>query len=258
MAVIVYALVERSFTPTVTAAPDVVDEVGFRVDGKMLTAAAVVKLDENGVAGSPSVRAALTATRYSVPGVRIADGVNVPVEVVVTSVPTTAAPLGSVTATRMDAVLTALLKVAFTVVRFATPVAPLVGVMADTVGAVSVVNDQTVGVIAVPSGLAAPTVAVYLVFAARTADGVNLTVVLVVANAPATATPEAFTTDSVDLAGSTALVNVTRTVELAATPVALVTGERLATTGAGDTVLNDHVTGAMTVPVVLDAETFAV
>jgi hypothetical protein len=258
MAVIVYAVVERSFTPTVSAEPDVVDDCGTRLAGKMLTAAAVVKLDENGVEASPSARAAFTETRYSVPGVRIADGVNVPVVVVVASVPATAVPLGSVTAILMDAALTALLKVAFTVVRFATAVAPLAGVMADTVGAVSVVKDQTVGVIAVPSGLAAPTVAVYLVLAARTADGVNLTVVLVVATAPATATPEAFTTDSVDLAGSTALVNVTKTVELAATPVALVTGERLATTGAGETVLNVHVYGLMTTPDALVAFTVAV
>jgi hypothetical protein len=158
----------------------------------------------------------------------------------------------------MLAVLTALLNVALTVVVFVTPVAALAGVIADTVGAVSVVNDQADGVMAVPSVLEAPTVAVYFVFAANTADGVNVTVVLVVTNAPATATPEAFTSESVDLVGSTAVVKVTWTVELAATPVALATGVRLAITGAGETVLNVHVYGAMAVPDTLDALTVAV
>jgi len=130
--------------------------------------------------------------------------------------------------------------------------------MVDTVGAVSVVKDHAAGVMGVPIGLDAPTVAVYLVLAANSADGVNVTVVLVVANAPATATPEAFTSDSVDFVGSTALVKVTWTVELAATPVALAAGERLAITGAGETVLNVQVNGAMTAPDVLDALTVAV
>jgi hypothetical protein len=86
--------------------------------------------------------------------------VNVPVVVVVASVPAMAVPLGSVTATLMLAVVTALLNVAFTVVVFVTAVAPFAGVIADTVGAVSVVKLQTAGVMAVPSGLDAPTVAV--------------------------------------------------------------------------------------------------
>jgi len=188
----------------------------------------------------------------------MAVGVNVPVVVVVASVPATAVPLGSASAILMVAGLTALLNVAFTVVVPVTPVAPFVGVIADTVGAVSVVNDHADGVMAVPSGLEAPTVAVYLVFAARTAEGVNVTVVLVVTNAPATATPEAFTSESVDLVGSTAVVKVTWTVELAATPVALAAGIWLATTGAGETVLNVHVYGAMAVPDTLDALTVAV
>ena len=187
-----------------------------------------------------------------------ADGVNVPLVVVVASVPVTTVPLGSVTAILMLAVLTALLNVARTVVRFDTLVAPLAGVMVDTVGAVSVVKDHAAGVMTVPSGLAAPIVAVYFVLAANNADGVNATVVLVVANAPATATPEPFTSDSVDFVGSTALVNVTEMVVLAATPVAPAAGVRLAITGAGDTVLNVHVNGAMTVPDTLDAVTVAV
>jgi hypothetical protein len=65
-----------------------------------------------------------------------------------------------VTVILMLAWLTPLLKVARTVVPFDTPVAPFAGVMPDTVGAVSVVNDQTTGVMGVPSGLDAPTVAV--------------------------------------------------------------------------------------------------
>ena len=183
---------------------------------------------------------------------------NVPVVPVVASVPATIVPLGSVTPILMLAWLTALLNVARTVVRFDTLVAPLAGVMVDTVGAVSVVKDHAAGVMGVPSGLDAPTVAVYLVLAANNADGVNVTVVLVVTNAPATATPEAFTSDNVDFVGSTALVKVTWTVELAATPVALAAGVRLAITGAGETVLNVQVNGAITVPDALDAVTVAV
>ena len=183
---------------------------------------------------------------------------NVPLVVVVASVPVTAVPLGSVTAILMLAALTALLNVARTVVAFDAVVAPFAGVMADTLGAVSVVKDQAPGVMGVPRGLAAPTVAVYLVLAASNADGVNVTVVLVKTNAPATATPEAFTRDNVDLVGSTALVKATWTVEGAATPVALATGVRLAITGAGETVLNVHVKGVITVPDALDAVTVAV
>ena len=183
---------------------------------------------------------------------------NVPLVLVVASVPVTIVPVGSATAILMLAGLTALLNVARTVVRFATLVAPLAGVIAATVGAVSVVKDHAAGVMAVPSGLDAPIVAVYFVLAANNADGVNVTVVLVVTNAPATATPEAFTSDSVDFVGSTGFVKVTWTVELAATPVALAAGERLAITGAGDTVLNVHVNGAMTAPDVLVAFTVAV
>ena len=183
---------------------------------------------------------------------------NVPLVPVVASVPVTIAPVGSATPILMLAWLTPLLNVARTVVRFATLVAPLAGVMVDTVGAVSVVKDHTAGVMGVPIGLAALTVAVYFVLAANNADGVNVAVVLVVTNAPATATPEAFTSDRVDFVGSTALVKVTWTVELAATPVALAAGVRLAITGAGETVLNVQVNGAMTAPDVLDALTVAV
>lgn len=258
MPVIEYAVVALNFTPTVRGFADVVDDAGVRVAAKMLTAAPVVKLDVNGVEASPSASAALTVTRYNVPGVSRAVGVNVPVVVVVASVPATAVPLGLVTAMLMLAVLTALLNVALTVVVFVTAVAPLAGVIADTVGAVSVVNDHTAGVMAVPSGLEAPTVAVYFVFAVNKADGVKVTVVLVVTNAPATATPEAFTSFSVDFVGSTGLVKVARTVEVAATPVALATGERLAITGAGETVLNVQVTGVITAPDRLEAETVAV
>ncbi len=89
----------------------------------------------------------------------IADGVNVPVVLVVANVPVTAVPAGSVTVILIVAVLTALLNVARTVVMFETPVAAFAGVIAVTVGAVSVVNVQTTGVIEVPSGLDAPTVA---------------------------------------------------------------------------------------------------
>ena len=174
------------------------------------------------------------------------------------SVPVTIVPVGSATAILMLAGLTALLNVARTVVVFDAVVVPLAGTIVDTVGAVSVVKLQDAGVMGVPSGLAALTVAVYRVLAVNNPDGVNVTVVLVVANVPATATPEPFTSDSVDFVGSTALVNVTEMVVLAATPVAPAAGLRLAITGAGDTVLNVHVNGAMTVPAALDAETFAV
>lgn len=160
MPVIEYATVDRNLTPTVTGDPVVVDDVGRSDAGKMPTAAAVVNVELNGVAASPSASAAVTATRYNVPGESIADGVNVPVVVVVANVPATTAPAGLVTVTLMVEALTALLNVARTVVRFDTPVAPLAGVIADTVGAVSVVNDHTDGVIAVPSGLDAPRVAV--------------------------------------------------------------------------------------------------
>jgi hypothetical protein len=63
MPVIVYAVVERNFTPTVSGVGDVVDERGVRAAAKMLTAAAVVKLDANGVEARPSVSAAFTVTR---------------------------------------------------------------------------------------------------------------------------------------------------------------------------------------------------
>ncbi len=160
MPVIEYATVDRNVTPTVSGAPDVVEDAAVSDAGKMFTAAAVVNEELNGVAASPSASAALTATPYSVPGVSIADGVNVPLVDVVASVPVTAVPAGSVTVILMLAVLTALLNVARTVVMFDTAVAPFAGVIADTLGAVSVVKDQTTGVIVVPNGLAAATVAV--------------------------------------------------------------------------------------------------
>jgi hypothetical protein len=160
MPVIEYATVDRNFTPTVSGVPDVVDAVGVSDAGKMFTTGAVVNEELNGVAASPSASAAVTATRYSVPGVSIADGVNVPLVDVVASVPVTAVPAGSVTVILMLAVLTALLNVARTVVMFDTAVAPFAGVIADTVGAVSVVKDQTTCVIGVPNGLEAPTLTV--------------------------------------------------------------------------------------------------
>ncbi len=94
--------------------------------------------------------------------------------------------------------------------------------------------------------------------AASTADGANVTAVLVPVSVPATATPEGFTTDRVDLVGSTALVKVAETLVLAATPVAPAAGVLVATTGAGETVLKVQVTGAMTVPATLDALTVTV
>ena len=62
MPVIVYAVVERNFTPTVTGDEDVVDDAGVKDAGKMFTAAAVVKLDVNGVEASPSVSVAFAVT----------------------------------------------------------------------------------------------------------------------------------------------------------------------------------------------------
>jgi len=184
--------------------------------------------------------------------------VNVPLVVVVASVPVSTVPLGSVTTILMLVVLTPLLNVARTVVVFETAVAAFAGVTAETTGAVSVVKVHVAGVMAVPPGEDAPTVAVYLVLAASTADGVNDTVVPVVANAPATATPDAFTSESVDLVGSTGAVKVTWTVELMATPVALTAGVRLATTGGVAMVVNVHVYGAIAAPDALEAVTVAV
>ncbi len=63
MPVIEYATVDRSFTPTVIADPDVVDDEGRSDAGKMFTAAAVVNDELNGVDASPSASAAVTATR---------------------------------------------------------------------------------------------------------------------------------------------------------------------------------------------------
>jgi hypothetical protein len=160
MPVIEYATVARNFTPTVSGVPDVVDDAGVSDAGKMFTTGAVVNEELNGVAASPSASAAVTATPYSVPGVSSADGVNVPLVDVVARVPVTAVPAGSVTVMLILAVFTALLNVARTVVMFDTPVAPFAGVMADTVGAVSVVKDQTTCVMGVPNGLEAPTLAV--------------------------------------------------------------------------------------------------
>jgi hypothetical protein len=91
------------------------------------------------------------------------------------------------------------------------------------------------------------------VLAVSTDDGVNVTAVVVVVSVPATATPDGFTSDRVDFVGSTALVKVTETEVLAATPVAPAAGVVLATTGAGETVLNVQVTGAIAVPAALDA-----
>jgi len=63
MPVIEYAVVERNLTPTVSGVGDVVDEAGVREAGKMFTAAAVVKLEVNGVEASPSFSVAFTETR---------------------------------------------------------------------------------------------------------------------------------------------------------------------------------------------------
>jgi hypothetical protein len=94
--------------------------------------------------------------------------------------------------------------------------------------------------------------------AARTVDGAKVTAVLVLVSVPATATPEEFTTDRVDVVGFTALVKVAETLVLAATPVAPAAGALVATTGAGETVLKVQVTGGMTVPATLDAVTVTV
>lgn len=166
---------------------------------------------------------------------------NVPVVLVVARVPGMAVPLGSATTIEIVAGRTALLNVACTVVAFVTLVAPLAGVIDATVGAVSVVKFQVEGDMGMPSGLAARTVAVYLVLAASNAAGVNVTRVLVVASVPGTATPEALTSDTVDCAGSTAAVKVTETVVLAATPVAPEVGVRAEIPVVGDTVLKVHV-----------------
>lgn len=258
MPVIEYAVVERNFTPTVSGVAAWVEDAGVRVEAKMLTAAPVVKLDVNGVEGSPSVSAVLTATRYSVPGVSRADGVNVPLVLFVVSVPATAVPVGSVTRIVVLAGLTDLLNVARTVVVFDTPVAPLDGVIVETVGAFSVVNVQTTGAIGVPSGLAAATVAAYRVLAARSPDGVKVTDVLVVVSVPVIPVPVELCSVSVDFVGSTALVKLTVTAVFAATPVAPEAGDLLAITGAGEIVLKVHVYGAIAVPLVLDAVTVAV
>jgi len=63
MPVIMYAVVERNFTPTVNGVGDVADDRGVNAAGKMFTAAPVVKLDVNVVAARPSVSAAVTVTR---------------------------------------------------------------------------------------------------------------------------------------------------------------------------------------------------
>jgi len=91
------------------------------------------------------------------------------------------------------------------------------------------------------------------VLAASTAEGANETPVLVLVKVPATATPDGFLRTRVELAGSTALVKVAATLVLAATPVAPAAGLRVATTGAGETVLKLKVTGARTVPATLVA-----
>jgi hypothetical protein len=75
--------------------------------------------------------------------------VNVPLVLVVASVPLTVVQPGSVTAILMLAGLTALLNVARTVVVFDAVAAPFAGVMADTVGAVSVVKLQKASVMGV-------------------------------------------------------------------------------------------------------------
>lgn len=59
---IVYAVVARNFTPTVSGVGTVVNDLGLREAGKMFTAAAVVKWEVNGVETSPSPRAAFTVT----------------------------------------------------------------------------------------------------------------------------------------------------------------------------------------------------
>jgi len=79
--------------------------------------------------------------------------------------------------------------------------------------------------------------------------------VLVVARVPATAAPDASTSDTTDWAGSTAAVKVTDTVAAAETPVAPLVGVRVAIVGADKPalVVKDHAYGAMTAPDVLDA-----
>ena len=94
------------------------------------------------------------------PGVRIAEGVNVAVVLVVTRVPVTATWFASVTVIWMLDGLTALLKVTPTVARFGTSTAPLAGDMAVTAGAVSTVKLHTDCAMAIPSGLVASSVAV--------------------------------------------------------------------------------------------------
>ncbi len=163
---------------------------------------------------------------------RAADGVNVALVAVVASVPARALPPAGVTLIVTDEADNKPAKVAPTDEATATPVAFAPGLVDTTLTGVSVVKVAVNGAIAVPPGLEAPTVSVYVVLPANAAEGVNVPDDALVARAPGTAMPPGPVSVTLTEEVLSCPENVTVTDEATGTPVAPDAGVTAATDGA--------------------------
>ena len=157
---------------------------------------------------------------------------------VVARTPATAAPPDAVSLSETDEADSDPAKVTPTVDATATPVAFEAGVVDATVTEFTVVNVELNGAMAVPSVLAAATVTVYAVLAAKAATGVNVADGAFTASVPGTAEPPGpFSVTATDEAFS-GPENVTVTGLVTATPDAPDAGVTDATDGAPAVVAN--------------------
>jgi len=152
---------------------------------------------------------------------------------VVVRTPATAAPPDGVSVMDTDEGARDPAKVTPTVDVKATPVAFAAGLVDATLTGVSVVNVEVKGPMAVPPGLDAPTVSVYVVLPANAAEGVNVADDALVARAPGTAMPPGPVSVTVTDEVLSWPENVTVTEVATETPVAPDAGVTAATDGAG-------------------------
>jgi hypothetical protein len=210
---------------------------------------------DSGVIDAPAALVAPEATtEYVVVALKGADGVKVAVFVAALyAVDPATLPPGPVTT--IVAPVTAWLKPTATVAFIATLTAPEAGVCEVTVGAAAVVKLHETGAMpALPDAVEPDTVAVYVVFGASGAFGVNVAVVLAAfsVRVPGTGVLPATTWKVVEPL-STARSKPTDTVVPSATPVAPDAGARDVTAGDGAIVVNAHDTSVIDAPAALVA-----